>query len=65
MTQMGLKSINSTELASEWAVAANTYLGTTVSGYPNMFHMYGPHGPTLLYNPTPHKHMALIQADIL
>lgn len=50
MTQMGLKSINSTELASEWAVAANTYLGTTVSGYPNMFHMYGPHGPTLLSN---------------
>lgn len=47
---MGLKSINSTELASEWKVAANTYLGTTVSGYPNMFHMYGPHGPTLLSN---------------
>lgn len=50
MTQMGLKSVNSTELASEWQVAANTYLGATVSGYPNMFHMYGPHGPTLLSN---------------
>lgn len=50
MTQMGLKSIHSTELASEWQAAANTYLGTTVSGYPNMFHMYGPHGPTLLSN---------------
>lgn len=50
MTQMGLNSINSTQLASEWQVAANTYLGTTVSGYPNMFHMYGPHGPTLLSN---------------
>lgn len=50
MTQMGLKSVNSTELASEWQMAANTYLGTTVSGYPNMFHMYGPHGPTLLSN---------------
>lgn len=47
---MGLKSVNSTELASEWQVAANTYLGTTVSGYPNMFHMYGPHAPTLLSN---------------
>lgn len=47
---MGLKSINSSELASEWQSAANTYLGTTVSGYPNMFHMYGPHGPTLLSN---------------
>lgn len=50
MTQMGLKSINSTELSSEWQSAANTYLGTTVSGYPNLFHMYGPHGPTLLSN---------------
>ncbi|KAJ0109061.1 HK97 family phage prohead protease [Diaporthe amygdali] len=50
MTQMGLKSIESTELESEWRAAANTYLGLTVSGYPNMFHMYGPHGPTLLSN---------------
>lgn len=36
---MGLKSIESTELESEWRAAANTYLGLTVSGYPNMFHM--------------------------
>ncbi|ROV98801.1 hypothetical protein VPNG_08379 [Cytospora leucostoma] len=50
MTQMGLKSIHSTELSTEWLAAANTYLGTTVSGYPNMFHLYGPHGPTLLSN---------------
>ncbi|PSR83911.1 cyclopentanone 1,2-monooxygenase [Coniella lustricola] len=50
MTQMGLKSIDSRELSSDWKVAANTYLGTTVAGYPNMFHMYGPHGPTLLSN---------------
>lgn len=39
MTQMGLKSIEATELESEWRAAANTYLGLTVSGYPNMFHM--------------------------
>ncbi|UQC91215.1 HK97 family phage prohead protease [Colletotrichum lupini] len=50
MTNMGLKSINNTYLQDEWKAAANTYLGTTVSGYPNMFHMYGPHGPTLLSN---------------
>ena len=24
--------------------------GVTISGYPNMFHLYGPHGPTLLSN---------------
>lgn len=50
MTQMGLKSIHGTYLKDEWKASANTYLGTTVSGYPNMFHLYGPHGPTLLSN---------------
>lgn len=50
MTNMGLKNINGTYLADEWKASANTYLGTTISGYPNMFHLYGPHGPTLLSN---------------
>ncbi|KIW29677.1 uncharacterized protein PV07_05473 [Cladophialophora immunda] len=50
MTNMGLKSINGTTLHDEWKEAAYTYLGTTISGYPNMFHLYGPHGPTLLSN---------------
>lgn len=50
MTQLGLRSINGTELEHEWAAGANTYLGTTVSGYPNLFHIYGAHGPTLLCN---------------
>lgn len=50
MTQLGLESINNTKLQQEWLPGANTYLGTTVSGYPNMFHIYGPHGPTLLSN---------------
>ncbi|KAI1492586.1 hypothetical protein F5X96DRAFT_364086 [Biscogniauxia mediterranea] len=50
MTQLGLKSINDTKLEEEWVNGARTYLGTTVSGYPNMFHIYGVHGPTLLSN---------------
>lgn len=50
MTNMGLTSIHNTSLEDEWRQAAQTYLGTTVSGYPNMFHLYGPHGPTLLSN---------------
>ncbi len=50
MTQLGLKSINETKLEEEWKNGANTYLGTTVGGYPNMFHIYGVHGPTLLSN---------------
>lgn len=47
---MGLKSIHNTTLNDEWKKAANTYLGTTIGGYPNAFHLYGPHGPTLLSN---------------
>lgn len=47
---MGLKSVNGTYLQDEWKAAANTFLGTTISGYPNLFHLYGPHGPTLLSN---------------
>jgi len=50
MTSMGLKSIHGTYLKDEWKASANTYLGTTISGYPNLFHLYGPHGPTLLSN---------------
>ncbi|KAI1498983.1 FAD/NAD(P)-binding domain-containing protein [Biscogniauxia marginata] len=50
MTQLGLKSVNNTNLEEEWVNGAKTYLGTTVSGYPNMFHIYGVHGPTLLSN---------------
>jgi cation diffusion facilitator CzcD-associated flavoprotein CzcO len=50
MTNMGLKSIHGTDLKDEWKHGISTFLGTTVSGYPNMFHMYGPHGPTLLSN---------------
>ncbi|RYN43774.1 Baeyer-Villiger monooxygenase [Alternaria arborescens] len=50
MTSMGLKNIDGVTLQSQWKKAAYTYLGTTIAGYPNMFHLYGPHGPTLLSN---------------
>ncbi len=39
MTNMGLKSIHGTTLHDEWKKAAYTYLGTTIAGYPNMFHL--------------------------
>ena len=47
---MGLKDIHGTTLDEQWKKAAYTYLGTTVADYPNMFHLYGPQGPTLLSN---------------
>ncbi|KAH6603719.1 steroid monooxygenase [Trichoderma cornu-damae] len=46
----GLESLSNTKLDEEWLSGAHTYLGLTVSGYPNMFHIYGPQGPTLLSN---------------
>ena len=36
MTNMGLKSVNGTYLQDEWKDGANTYLGTTIAGYPNL-----------------------------
>ncbi|KAH9827114.1 Cyclopentanone 1,2-monooxygenase [Teratosphaeria destructans] len=50
MTAMNLEDVNGGKLNDQWKKAAITYLGTTVPGYPNMFHLYGPHGPTLLSN---------------
>ena len=47
---MGLKDIYGNTLDDQWQKAAYTYLGTTVADYPNMFHLYGPQGPTLLSN---------------
>ena len=41
MTSMGLKNIDGVTLQSQWKKAAYTYLGTTIAGYPNMFHLYG------------------------
>ncbi|KAI1131578.1 hypothetical protein F5Y10DRAFT_286087 [Nemania abortiva] len=54
MTQLGLKSINGTKLNEEWENGAETYLGITVGGYPNMFHIYGVHstGPLSIAPPT-------------
>jgi len=50
MTAMGLRNLQGKSLRDEWKTGAYTYLGMTVSGYPNMFHLYGPQGPTLLSN---------------
>ena len=50
MTNMGLRSIHGTALKDEWRASANTYLGLTISGYPNLFQTYATHGPTLLSN---------------
>ena len=37
-------------LADEWADGPQTYLGLTVSGFPNLFMVTGPQSPSVLYN---------------
>jgi len=37
LTQMGLKSKDGVALADMWKDGLNTYLGLTISGFPNMF----------------------------
>ncbi|KAI9035040.1 flavin-containing monooxygenase [Aspergillus affinis] len=50
LVNMGLRSIEGRELKDEWAASVQTYLGMTISGYPNLFTTYGPHAPTALSN---------------
>lgn len=51
----GLKNIDITgiggqKLAQKWEKGTKTYLGMSVSGFPNMFFTYGPQAPTALCN---------------
>jgi len=50
MKGMGLKDANGVDLAEKWSGSVYSYLGTTVHGYPNMFYLYGAHGPTAFSN---------------
>ncbi|KAL1994524.1 hypothetical protein VTN49DRAFT_1994 [Thermomyces lanuginosus] len=50
MMKMGLKSTTGMLLADEWKDGVNTYLGLAHHGYPNMFFLYGAHGPTAYSN---------------
>ncbi|KAL2856156.1 hypothetical protein BJX68DRAFT_263651 [Aspergillus pseudodeflectus] len=50
LVDMGLHSINGTTLKDDWRDSVSTYLGLCVSGYPNMFMMYGPQAPTAFCN---------------
>ncbi|KAJ0118573.1 Baeyer-Villiger monooxygenase [Diaporthe amygdali] len=50
LKQIDIKSICGESLADYWKKGTRTYLGMTVSGFPNMFFTYGPQGPTALCN---------------
>lgn len=50
MMTMGLQDIEGVPLSKKWKPGTYSYLGMTISGYPNMFYLYGAHGPTAFSN---------------
>jgi cation diffusion facilitator CzcD-associated flavoprotein CzcO len=58
--KLGLSDINGEKLIKQWENGTKTYMGISISGYPNMFFTYGPQAPTAFSNgPT----LIEIQAD--
>ncbi|KAI8936838.1 hypothetical protein NX059_006076 [Plenodomus lindquistii] len=50
MKNMGLKDVDGVALADKWKNGTYSYLGMSVSGYPNCFFLYGAQGPTAFSN---------------
>ncbi|KAF2000009.1 FAD/NAD(P)-binding domain-containing protein [Amniculicola lignicola CBS 123094] len=50
MKNMGLKDVDGVELAEKWKMGTWSYLGMSCAGFPNMFFLYGPQGPTAFSN---------------
>ncbi|KAK3075968.1 hypothetical protein LTR53_000272 [Teratosphaeriaceae sp. CCFEE 6253] len=50
LTQMGLKNRDGVDLKDCWKDGLHTYLGITISGFPNAFMAYTPQAPTALSN---------------
>ncbi|OQO11674.1 hypothetical protein B0A48_03401 [Cryoendolithus antarcticus] len=52
LTTMGLKNTAGVDLKDLWKDGVHTFLGLTISGFPNMFMSYTPQAPTALSNGT-------------
>jgi cation diffusion facilitator CzcD-associated flavoprotein CzcO len=50
MKNMGLRNVYGETLNDTWKLGTWSYLGMTCNGYPNMFFLYGPQGPTAFSN---------------
>lgn len=50
ITQIDIRGIGGKSIKEKWSEGVATYLGVTTSGFPNMFFMYGPQGPTAFCN---------------
>ncbi|KAG6867210.1 hypothetical protein C0993_005648 [Termitomyces sp. T159_Od127] len=50
ISQIDIKGMDGINIGEKWKKGLSTYLGMTVSGYPNMFFPYGPQAPTAFCN---------------
>jgi cation diffusion facilitator CzcD-associated flavoprotein CzcO len=50
LTQIDIRGKDGRTMKEKWAQGVLTYLGMTTSGYPNLFYLYGPQGPTAFCN---------------
>jgi cation diffusion facilitator CzcD-associated flavoprotein CzcO len=50
LTRMGLISKDGVDIADIWRSSISTYLGLTITGFPNAFMVYSPHAPTAFSN---------------
>ncbi|KAJ4494607.1 cyclohexanone monooxygenase [Lentinula edodes] len=46
ITQIDIRGIDGTSIKEKWQDGVYTYLGLTSAGFPNLFFVYGPQGPT-------------------
>ncbi|KAG5643364.1 hypothetical protein DXG03_001012 [Asterophora parasitica] len=50
ITQIDIRGTDGTLIREKWGKSLSTYLGMTTANFPNMFFLYGPHGPTAFCN---------------
>lgn len=50
LLKLGIVGRDGLKLSDKWAHGPRTYLGVTVSGFPNLFLITGPQSPSVLYN---------------
>ncbi|KAF1946450.1 FAD/NAD(P)-binding domain-containing protein [Clathrospora elynae] len=50
LKNIDIRGVDGQKLTEKWAKGTKTYLGMSVSGFPNMFFTYGPQAPTAFCN---------------
>ena len=50
LMKLGIVGRDGLKLSDKWAYGPRTYLGLSVSGFPNLFLITGPQSPSVLYN---------------